>query len=75
MYLIGLVEYDNITKSEDASQPILKRRLWEKPSVRQVMLKSFIDGVGDTPLKTSKPLVKAVTIMALQPLGQGAGPD
>ena len=39
------------------------------------MLKSLMDGVEDIPIKISKPLVKAVTIMALQPLASGARVD
>ena len=82
MYLIGLVEYDNISKScvpvgGDAFNSHLQKEALGKAmkSVRQVIVHSLMDGVEDMPRKISKLLVKAVTIMALQPLAQGARRD
>ena len=79
MFLIGLVEYDQNSKAyvpvgEDAFNAYLQKKAIGKTmkSVRQVMLKSLMDGMEDLPLKISKPMVKAVTIMALQPLVSGA---
>ena len=79
MFLIGLVEYDQNSKAyvpvgEDAFNSYLQKKAIGKTmkSVRQVMLKSLMDGVEDLPIKISKPMVKAVTIMALQPLVSGA---
>ena len=82
MFLIGLVEYDNISKAcvpvgENAFNSYLQKKAFGKTmkSVRQVMLKSLMDRVEDLPLRISKLMVKAVTLMALQPLMNGARSD
>ena len=79
MFLIGLVEYDQNSKAyvpvgEDAFNSYLQKIAIGKTmkSVRQVMLKSLTDGVEDLQIKVSKPMVKAVTSMALQPLVSSA---
>ena len=59
---------------EDAFNSYLQKKALgnRMKSVGQVMLKSLMAGVEDLPIKISKPMVKAVTIMALQPLASGA---
>ena len=75
MFLIGLAQYDSNTKSytavgEDEFNAYLQKKAIGKTmkSVRQVMLASLSHGVDELPIQLSKPMVKAVTIMALQPL-------
>ena len=75
MFVIGLVQYDSNTKSytavgEDEFNVYLQKKAigqTMKP-VRQVMLALPSNGVDELPIQLSKLMVKAVTIMALQPL-------
>jgi hypothetical protein len=75
MFLIGLVQYDSNTKSyaavgEDEFNAYLQKKAIVKTmkSVRQMMLASLSSGMDELPIQLSKPMVKAATIMALQPL-------
>ena len=75
MFFIGLVQCDSNTKSyaavgEDEFNAYLQKKAIGKTmkSVRQVMLASLFNGMDESPIQLSKPMVKAVTIMALQPL-------
>ena len=75
MFLIGLVEYDPNNKvyvpvGEDQFNAYLQKKALGKTmkSVRRVMVDSIVNGVEDLPVKISKPMVKALTIMALQPI-------
>ena len=82
MFLIGLVQFDPSVKDyvafgEDEFSQYLQKKAVGKTmeSVRQVMLSSLATGMEDLPIQISKPMVKAVIIMALQPLVSGARSD
>eukprot|EP00435_Cladocopium_sp_Y103_P026822 s1787_g6.t1 len=82
MFLIGLVEYDPNIKGytpcgeDEFNQYIQKKALGKTmKSVRQVMVNSLVSNDAELPIRISKPLVKAMTIMALQPVVNGARID
>eukprot|EP00435_Cladocopium_sp_Y103_P006715 s4552_g2.t1 len=78
MFLLGLVEYDGTSKSyvpvgEDEYNSYLQKKAVGKTmkSVRQVMLKALTENNDETPIRISKPIVRAVTIVELQPMVSG----
>eukprot|EP00435_Cladocopium_sp_Y103_P054615 s3212_g17.t2 len=79
MFLIGLVGYDPNIKGyapcggDEFNQYIQKKALGKTmKSIRQVMVSSLVNNDAELPIRISKPLVKAMTIMALQPVVNGA---
>ena len=82
MFLIGLVQLDSkvkgyAAKGKDEFNRYLQKKTIGKTmkSVPQVMPSPLESGTEATPVQLSQPLVKAVTIMAFQPLVGGTRAD
>ena len=79
MYLIGLVEYDGSSKmyvpaGEDEFNAYMQKKYMGQnmKTVRRVVLNVLANGMEEIPTQVSKPLVKAMTLLALQPVANGA---
>ena len=78
MYLIGLVEYDPNIKNyicagEDEFNLYMQRKYMGQSmkAIRRVVLGALSAGAEEFPVHVSKPLVKALTLLSLQPLVGG----
>ena len=76
MYLVGMVEFDDscgdyvAVGKEEFNQHVQRKYLGKNMKlVRQVMLETISDGVERVSKQISKPLVKALALLALQPTG------
>ena len=78
MYLIGLVEYDPNIKGyacagEEEFNLYMQRKYMGQSmkAIRRVVLGTLSAGAEEFPVHVSKPLVKALTLLSLQPLVGG----
>ena len=80
MYLIG--EYDEASKGyipageQEFNLYMQKKYMGQSmKTVRRVVLSTVADGVEEFPKQISKPFVKAMTLLALQPVATGTRVD
>ena len=82
MYLTALVEYDEASKGyipageQEFNLYMQKKYMGQSmKTVRRVVLSTVADGVEEFPKQISKPFVKAMTLLALQPVATGTRVD
>eukprot|EP00435_Cladocopium_sp_Y103_P050137 s2990_g15.t1 len=82
MHLLGLVEFDPSTKSyvtvgEDEFNTYMQKKYMGKSmkTVRRVVLNTLATGADELPNQLSKPVIKSLTILSLQPVVGGSRVD